>query len=52
MDVIVRSALVENGAKHYQQMNEVLYLKREDGGRGLRSIEQTYKETKIKTAIR
>ena len=41
-----------NGAKHYQQMNSILYLPKFLGGRGLKSIEQTYKETCIKSTVR
>ena len=52
MDISIRQALVENGAKHYQQINDLLYLMKTKGGRGLKSIEQTYKETKVKSAIR
>ena len=40
------------GAKHQNQVNELLYLSKDMGGRGLRSIEQTYKETKIKSAVK
>ena len=52
MDIYVREAMVNNGAKHYQQMNSVLYLPTRLGGRGLKSLEKTYKETKIKAAIK
>ena len=52
MDICVREAMTKNGAKHYQQMNGVLYLSKIKGGRGLKSLEQTYKETKIKAAIK
>ena len=41
-----------NGAKHPNQANEVLYLNKGMGGRGLKILEQTYKETKIKVAIK
>ena len=52
MDICVREAMVKNGAKHYQQLNSLLYLPKRMGGRGLRSLENTYKETKIKAAIK
>ena len=51
MDINVRKAIVKNGAKHYQQLNSVLYLPKNLGGRGLRTLERTYKETKIKAAV-
>ena len=34
------------------QINELLYLSRYLGGRGLKSLEQTYKETKVKSAVK
>ena len=52
MDISIRDAMVKNGAKHYQQINSILYLPRNMGGRGLRSLEKTYKEVKIKTAAK
>ena len=52
MDICVREAMVKNGAKHCQQMNSVLYLPKNMGDRGLKSLEKTYKETKIKAAIK
>ena len=52
MDICVREAMVKNGAKHCQQMNSLLYLPKSMGGRGLKSLENTYKETKIKAAIK
>ena len=39
-------------AKHTNTVNEWLYLSRQKGGRGLKSIETSYKETKIKTAMK
>ena len=39
------------GAKHTNIMNSVMYLPRGRGGRGLRSLEVTYKEIKIKVAV-
>ena len=38
-----------NGAKHPNQANEVLYLNKGMGGRGLKNLKQPYKETKIKS---
>ena len=52
MDICVRKAIVKHGAKHYQQLNSLLYLPKTLGGRGLRCFERTYKETKIKAAVK
>ena len=52
MDIIVRKSMNKCGAKHTNLLNPVLYLPRKKGGRGLRSIEQTYKEIKLKSAIK
>ena len=41
-----------NGAKHTNQINEIKYLQRNKGDRGLRSLEVTYKMTKIKLAAK
>ena len=38
-------------AKYKLQHNPMLYLPRHLGGRGIRNIENTYKQTKIKAAI-
>ena len=43
--------MVENGGKHPLGSNALLYLPREVGGRGLKSTENEYKLTKIKTAV-
>ena len=43
--------MVENGAKHPLGSTELLYLPRRLGGRGLKSVEEEYKATKIKAAI-
>ena len=40
------------GAKHTNLMNPINYIPREKGGRGLRSLEETYKTTKIKLAVK
>ena len=34
------------------QLHAILYLPRDKGGRGLRSIEEEYKVTKIKAAVK
>ena len=52
LDIIIRSSMNRAGAKHTNQVNELLYLPRKIGGRGLKSIELTYKETKIKSAVK
>ena len=39
------------GAKH-NTVNEGLYISRQKGGRGLKSVEVSYKETKIKAAMK
>ena len=52
MDVKIRHSMNTNGAKHTNLINGVNYLRREQGGRGLRSLEDTYKATKIKVAVK
>ena len=52
MDSTIRKAMNTNGAKHTNLMNEVNYLPRCKGGRGLRSLEETYKMTKVKLAVK
>ena len=52
MDLIIRDTMNVLGAKHTNQMNCINYLPREKGGRGLRSLEATYKATKVKLAIK
>ena len=52
MDITIRKSMNINGAKHTNQMNEIMYLQRNKGGRGLRSLEVTYKMTKIKLAAK
>ena len=44
--------VVENGGKHPSGSTAILYMLREKGGRGLRSIEEEYKVTKIKAAVK
>ena len=43
--------MVENGGKHPLGSKALLYLPRKVGGRGLKSVENEYKLTKIKTAV-
>ena len=52
MDRAIRNVMNVCGAKHTNTMNAGLYLPREHGGRGLRSLESTYKEIKIKSAFK
>ena len=52
MDVAVRHNMNLAGSKHTHLMNEVNYIPRKKGGRGLRSLEDSYKTTKIKLAAK
>ena len=52
LDREVRKIIVENGGKHPGGSTALLYLPREQGGRGLRAVEMEYKVTKVKAAIR
>lgn len=52
MDTEIRAAMNRNGAKHFQQISDLLYMPKSQGGRGLRSLEDTYKQTKVKAAIK
>ena len=52
LDILVREAMNTNKAKYKLQMNASLFLSRSKGGRGLKSFEMTYKEIKVKAAIR
>ena len=51
LDREARKIVVENGGKHSSRSTAVLYMSREKGGRGLRSIEEDYKVMKIKAAV-
>ena len=51
-DTTIRKIMNKCGAKHTNQMNALLYLPRSKGGHGLRSLEYTYKEIKIKAAAK
>ena len=52
LDREARKIVVENGGKHPSVSTAILYMPREKGGRGLLSIEEEYKVTKIKTAVK
>ncbi|PFX29473.1 Retrovirus-related Pol polyprotein from type-1 retrotransposable element R2 [Stylophora pistillata] len=52
VDREARKIIVENGGKHPSGSTAILYLPREKGGRGLRSIEEEYKVTRIKVAVK
>ena len=52
LDREARKKVVENGGKHPSGLTAILYMPREKGGRGLRSIEEEYKVTKIKAAVK
>ena len=52
IDLKIKRLLTERGARHPQHLNTLLYAARSLGGRGLKQISTTYKETKIKAAIR
>ena len=51
MDVAIRNNMNVTGGKHTNLMNAINYLPRSVGGRGLRSLEQTYKNTKMKLSV-
>ena len=44
--------ICESGGKHPLSSTAVMYLAKEKGGRGLRSVEREYKLTKIKAAMK
>ena len=48
----VRKIIVASGGRHPTSSNATLYLPMSMGGRGLRSVEQEYKLTKIKAALK
>ena len=52
LDREARKIVVENGGKHPSGSTALLYMSREKGGRGLRSIEEEYKVRKIKAAVK
>ena len=47
-----RKVITENGGKHPLASTDLLYLSRQTGGRGLKTVEAEYKATKIKAAVR
>ena len=52
MDIVIRDSMNVTGGKHTNQMNAINYIPRKKGDRGLRSLEDTYKNIKIKLAIK
>ena len=52
IDRRVRKIIVANGGRHPTSSNATLHLSRSIGGRGLRSVEQQYKLTKIKAVLK
>ena len=52
LDREARKFIVENGGKHPLGSTSLLYLPRMRGGRGLKSVEREYKQTKIKAVVR
>ena len=52
VDRTARKIIVENGRKHPASLTSLLNLTRKKGGRGLRSVEQEYKLTKIKSLLK
>ena len=47
-----RKINVENGGNHPKGSIAILYMSRKLGGRGLKSVENEYKNTKIKAAVK
>ncbi|CAH3144021.1 unnamed protein product [Porites lobata] len=47
-----RKIIVENGGNHPKGSTAILYMSRKLGGRGLKSVENEYKNTKIKAAVK
>ena len=52
IDREARKIIVESGGKHPCRSTSIVYLPREKGGRGLRSVEQKYQVTKVKAAVK
>ena len=52
VDRDARKIITEGGGKHPCGTTSLLYLPRDKGGRGLRSVETEYKETKVKAAVK
>ena len=51
VDRAARKIIVENGGKHTANLTSLLYLPREKGSRGMRSVEHENKITKIKSLL-
>ena len=51
VDRAARKIIVENGSKHPANLTSLLYLPREKGSRGMRSVEHENKITKIKSLL-
>ena len=49
-DMLVKDILLKRGMLGRQESDERLYLKRQDGGHGLKSLRQVYKQTKMRVA--
>ena len=52
LDREARKIIVSSGGKHPLSSTVLLYLAREKGGRGLRSVEDEYKAIKVKSALK
>ena len=52
IDTCIRRVMNDQHAKYKLQANCSLYLPRSKGGRGLKQIENTYKQTRIKAAMK
>ena len=52
LDREARKIVVENGGRHPSRSTAILYMSRKKGGRGLCSIEEEFKVTKIEAAVR
>ena len=52
LDREARKIVLENGGNHPQGSSAMMYLSRKCGGRGMKSVEREYKNTKIKTAVK
>ena len=47
-----RKIIVENGGSHPKGSTAILHMSRKLGGRGLKSVENEYENTKIKAAVK
>ena len=52
VDRDARKIATEGEGEHPCGTTSLLYLPRDKGGRGLRSVETEYKETKVKAAVK